>query len=140
MGRMQGHQAPSPPAALAPKLKPPRSFVDTHTNPCRGSSFAFCLGPRPHPPGLRFLLCKEGTAPLTSQGYESKMRRPVCTQMLSVCSLKGILSNSNLCCPLKKVMGDFPVVQGLRSRFHCRSLAGELRFCLPCGVAKKNNK
>lgn len=108
VGRVQVTRLPRLLWPSAPMLKPPGSLVYTHKPLCRGSSFAFCLGPRPRPPGLSFLLCKEGAAPLTSQGYEGKMRRPVCTQMLSVCSLKGILSNSNLYCPFKKGDGRLP--------------------------------
>lgn len=135
-GQDAGVWKPSPPAALWPQASHPGALW-THTNPlCRGPHLLFCLGPFPTP-GLRFLLCKEGTAALTSQGSRGKTGRPVHTD--AQCLLSQGTFNPNLYCPFfKKGDGRLPrLVQGLDPTFPLQILVGELRFCLPCGVAKK---
>ena len=66
MGRMQGHQAPSPPVALGPDAEATQEpYAHTQTPLQR---VLICFLSWALPPGLSFLLCKEGIAPLTSQG------------------------------------------------------------------------
>ena len=67
MGRMQGHQAPSSPVALSPDAEATQEPCALTQTPLQRVLICFLFWAPP--PGLSFLLCKEGIAPLTSQGY-----------------------------------------------------------------------